>query len=43
MYKEGKVYYTYAGELRICDVTDPVAPVEIYNSGDIGASKIEVK
>ncbi|HDI83029.1 MAG TPA: hypothetical protein ENF18_04475 [candidate division WOR-3 bacterium] len=43
VYKEGKVYYTYVGELRICDVTDPVTPVEIYNSGDIDASKIEVK
>jgi len=43
VYKEGKVYYTSGGELRICDVTDPVTPREIYRSDNQIGYPIEVR
>jgi len=44
VYKEGKVYYTSRlGELRICDVTDPVTPIELYRSDDGVGYPIEVR
>ena len=42
VYKDGRVYAANF-ELRIYDVTDPVTPRELYNSGDIGAYPIEVR
>ena len=44
VYKGGKIYCSSLhGELRIYDVTDPVTPRELYNSGNIGATAIEVR
>mgnify|MGYP000206238791 CR=1 FL=1 len=42
VYKDGRIYVANFG-LKIYDVTDPVTPGELYNSGDIGASTIEVR